>query len=82
MIATALHADAHATLARELRRRQALLDSLPPTGRAAVEQAARRTLAAVTAAMLEDAEREPALAAALASIYAVPSPAPAAARAD
>jgi hypothetical protein len=82
MIAAALDAHARATLAGELRRRHALLDSLPPASRAAVEQTARKAVAAVTAALLEDAAREPALAAALASIYAVPSPAPAAAPAD
>jgi hypothetical protein len=77
-----LDAHAQATLAGELKRRQALLDSLPPASRAAVEHTARTAVAAVTAGLLEDAAREPALAAALASIYAVPTAAPAAARAD
>jgi hypothetical protein len=85
MIAAAFDAHAHAVLARELKRRQALLDALPPASRTAVEQTARRTLAAVAAALLEQAEREPAVAAALHSIYGAPSRGtltPAAARAD
>jgi hypothetical protein len=85
MIAAAFVAHARALLARELERRHALLDSLPATSRTAVEQTAQRTLTAMTAAMLEDANREPAIAAALESIYGVPSRptlAPAAARAD
>ena len=85
MIAPALAAHARRVLTHELERRQGLLGALAPSSRAAVERIAERTVAAVTAAMLEQAEQEPAVAAALVSIYKPPSPstlAPASARAD
>jgi hypothetical protein len=85
MIAAALDAHAQAVLEGELKRRHALLQMLPSASRSAVEQTARQTLAAVTAAIFEHAEREPAVAAALHSIYAAPghhTVAPAAAGSD
>jgi hypothetical protein len=84
MIAAALDAHARTVLAGELERRRALLRSLSPSSRAAVERVAQQTLAGLTTAILEHAARDPELAAALESIYGPrrSNLAPAAAAAD
>jgi|GraSoiStandDraft_27_1057306.scaffolds.fasta_scaffold104676_2 hypothetical protein len=73
MIASGLDADARAILARELERRNGLLGSLPETSRAVVQEAAERTVVALTKAIVELAAEEPAVAAAIHSIYATQS---------
>ena len=83
MIASGLDGHARAILTAELERRNGVLGSLPDASRTAVQEAAQRTVAALTEVILELASRELALAAALRSIYgaesranppAVPSP--------
>jgi hypothetical protein len=70
MIASGLDAHARAILARELERRNRVLGSLPETSRAVVQEAAERTVVALTKAIVELAAEEPAVAAAIHSIYA------------
>jgi hypothetical protein len=70
MIAAHLDAHARAILARELERRNRALGSLPATSRAAVLEAAERTVAALTEAIVQVAAEEPAVAAAMRSVYA------------
>jgi hypothetical protein len=69
MITSGLDAHAHAILVGELERRSGVLASLADDSRAAVQETAERTVAALTLAILDLAAGEPALAAALRSIY-------------
>jgi hypothetical protein len=69
MIASGLDVHARAILSGELERRNGVLGSLPDASRAAVHEVAQGTIAALTKAILELAAAEPALAAALRSIY-------------
>jgi hypothetical protein len=73
----ALHAHAQSLLAVELVRRRRLLRQLPAARRLVVEHTIERALRASVEAVAEQAQADPALAAALDSIYgadAVPVP--------
>jgi hypothetical protein len=70
----ALHRHARAILEHELVRSRKRLAELPEERRSALEEASARVVAAVVDSVLEESHREPALARALDSIYALEPP--------